>query len=40
LQAVVIKAVRTYEPRVQIKRVNLATDGEGKLVATAELVGA
>lgn len=37
LQADVIKAVRTYEPRVAIKAVRLANDGDGRLIATAEI---
>jgi phage baseplate assembly protein W len=39
LQADVIKAVRTYEPRVSVRRVRLSADADGHLVATAELVG-
>lgn len=39
LGADVIKAVRTYEPRVSIKAVSLASDGDGKLIATAEIEG-
>jgi phage baseplate assembly protein W len=38
LQADVIRAVKTYEPRVKIKAVTLAADGDGKLTATAEIV--
>lgn len=38
LQAEVISAVRTYEPRVKIKAVRLSADSDGKLIATAELV--
>ena len=38
LQAAVIKAVRTYEPRVAVRQVRLSADADGKLVATAELV--
>lgn len=37
LQADVIRAVRTYEPRVAIKSVALSADSDGKLVATATL---
>lgn len=37
LQAAVIKAVRTYEPRVAIKSVTLSASEDGKLVATATL---
>jgi Bacteriophage baseplate protein W len=37
LQADVIKAVRTYEPRVAIKSVVLSAGEDGKLVATATL---
>lgn len=37
LQAQVIKAVRTYEPRVAIKSVKLSSGGDGVLVATATL---
>lgn len=37
LQADVIKAVRTYEPRVAIKSVALTAGDDGKLVATATL---
>lgn len=37
LQADVIKAVRTYEPRVAIKSVKLSAGEDGKLVATATL---
>ena len=40
LQAAVIKAVRTYEPRAAIQSVTLADGGDGRLVATAKLVGA
>ncbi len=39
LQADVTRAVKTYEPRVRVKAVRLATDGDGKLTATAEIVG-
>ena len=39
LQADVIKAVRLYEPRAEIKSVKLSASSDGKLVATAELVG-
>jgi phage baseplate assembly protein W len=37
LQADVIRAVRTYEPRVAIKSVKLDAGEDGKLVATATL---
>ncbi len=37
LQAAVIKAVRTYEPRVGVKSITLKADEDGKLVATATL---
>lgn len=37
LQADVIRAVRTYEPRVAIKSVSLSAGADGKLVATATL---
>lgn len=37
LQADVIRAVRTYEPRVSVKSVSLELDDDGKLVATATL---
>lgn len=37
LQADVIRAVRTYEPRAPLKRVTLTGDASGRLVATAEL---
>lgn len=37
LQADVIKAVRTYEPRVAIKSVKLEATADGVLVATATL---
>jgi phage baseplate assembly protein W len=37
LQADVIRAVRTYEPRVAIKSVKLSVGADGKLVATATL---
>jgi phage baseplate assembly protein W len=40
LQADVIRAVRTYEPRVTVRAVRLDGDADGRLVATAELVGA
>lgn len=39
LQADVIRAVRTYEPRVAIKSVTLSADSDGKLIATALLGG-
>lgn len=38
LQAQVIQAVRTYEPRVKVKAVRLSSSQEGKLAAVAELV--
>lgn len=38
LQADVIKAVRTYEPRVKVQKVKLTATSDGKLTATAELV--
>lgn len=38
LQADVIKAVRTYEPRVRVQEVTLAADADGKLVATVKVV--
>lgn len=38
LQADVIRAVRTYEPRVKVKRVTVAADLAGTLAATAEIV--
>jgi phage baseplate assembly protein W len=37
LQADVIKAVRTYEPRVGV-RVSVTGDVDGRLVATTEIV--
>ena len=37
LQADVIRAVRTYEPRVAVKSVTLSADADGTLVATATL---
>ena len=37
LQADVVRAVRTYEPRVRVARVRLANDADGKLQATVEL---
>lgn len=39
LQADVIRAVRTYEPRVAVRAVRLSADSDGKLIAAAELVG-
>jgi phage baseplate assembly protein W len=40
LQADVIRAVRTYEPRAEIKSVVLTSDGvDGALNATATMVG-
>lgn len=38
LQADVIKAVRTYEPRVAVRQVRLAAEADGKLAATVEVV--
>jgi phage baseplate assembly protein W len=38
LQADVIRAVRTYEPRVKVKQVTLSADDDGRLVADAEIV--
>lgn len=38
LTATVIRAVKTYEPRVKVKRVTLSLDGDGKLRAAAEVV--
>lgn len=38
VQAAVIKAVRTYEPRVAIRQVRMTADADGKLIATAEVV--
>lgn len=38
LQADVIKAVRTYEPRVAVKRVPVTLNADGTLTATVELV--
>lgn len=37
LQADVIRAVSTYEPRVAIKSVTLSASADGRLVATATL---
>lgn len=37
LQASIIKAVRTYEPRVDIKAVRLSSDEEGKLDVDVEV---
>lgn len=37
LQADVIRAVRTYEPRVAVKTVTLSASADGRLVATATL---
>lgn len=37
LQADVIRAVRTYEPRVSVKFVKLSASADGKLIATATL---
>ena len=36
LQADVIRAVRTYEPRVKVKRVRVTATADGVLAATAE----
>lgn len=38
LQAAVIRAVRTYEPRVKVERVRLTANADGRLEAVAELV--
>ncbi len=38
LQADVIRAVKTYEPRVKVRRVRLSANSDGHLVAIAELV--
>lgn len=38
LQSAVIRAVRTYEPRVKVKRVKLSASADGLLTAEAELV--
>ena len=38
LQADVVRAVKTYEPRVKVKRVRLTATADGVLSATAELV--
>ena len=38
LQAAVIRAVRTYEPRVKVKRVRLSLDSDGRLLAVADVV--
>lgn len=40
LQADVIRAVRTYEPRVRVRRVRLKATADGKLEAIAEVVPA
>lgn len=37
LQAAVIKAVRTYEPRVAVKSIALEAGEDGRLIATATL---
>lgn len=37
LQSAVVQALRTYEPRVKVKRVQLAADADGRLGATAEI---
>jgi len=39
LQADVIRAVRTYEPRAQITKVDLQASADGKLIATTSLDG-
>lgn len=38
LSADVIRAVRTYEPRVKVKSVTLTADADGHLVADAQIV--
>lgn len=38
LQADVIRAVRTYEPRVKVRRVRLSADADGRLAAVVEVV--
>lgn len=38
LAADVIQAVKTFEPRVRVKRVRTTGDQTGRLVATAEVV--
>lgn len=38
LQAAVIRAIRTWEPRVKVKRVRLTGTADGVLQATAEIV--
>lgn len=37
LRATVVKAVKTYEPRITIAAVKLAATHEGKLTATVEV---
>lgn len=37
LQADVIRAVRTYEPRVKVKKVTVTGDVQGRLTATVEV---
>lgn len=37
LRAAAIQAVKTYEPRVKVSRVDLAGDVEGRLSATVEI---
>jgi phage baseplate assembly protein W len=39
LQADVIRAVRTYEPRAKVTSVTLVIAGDGKLAATVALEG-
>lgn len=38
LQSAVVLAVKTYEPRVKVKRVRVTATADGVLAATAELV--
>jgi phage baseplate assembly protein W len=38
LQADVIRAVATYEPRVKVDRVSLTPNADGRLVAKVEIV--
>lgn len=38
LQADVVRAVRTYEPRVAVRSVKLSATPDGRLIATAQLV--
>lgn len=40
LQAAVVTAVRTYEPRMKIARVKLTPSADGKLQVEVEAVGA